>query len=149
MRPPSICDQIFMQDSEYNINITLMWPPEYQLFTEVYKIVRVCVPCCLQYHHFFFFTLTLTCNEGYSMVAVCMRWYVCLCAQSIRVILRFCKISQFKVLSLSMLARVYVLVPCLHVCFFFRANVRHMETSYYVPCCCEMLSNTIFLHSSA
>lgn len=62
------------------------------------------------------------------MVAVCMHWYlciyslylcVCLCAQSIRVFLRFRKKSQFKVLSLSMLARVYVLAPCLHVCFFF------------------------------
>lgn len=42
--------------SRCNINITLMWSPECRLFTELYKIVCFCTPCCQQYRHLFFFS---------------------------------------------------------------------------------------------
>lgn len=84
MRPLSISDQIFIQDSKCNINITLMWVPEYQQhanegdlkkcsletlrFTELYEIVCLCVCFSfVQHYSIYIFFTTLSFNEGYSL----------------------------------------------------------------------------------
>lgn len=96
-----------------------MWPPECRLFTELYE--NVCayarVVASSAAYPLFFTSLTLTCNED-------VYYLLCLCACLVHLdaSVRFCKKSQFKVLSLCLLACVYVLVSCLHALFFFLEN---------------------------